>query len=270
MTLGAVVERLVLSTPNVDAAAAFYRDGFGYEVLAVGEERHCAAPQRSLWLRPGPANQLAEAHYRFPSQEAFESFVDRLRGRDLPFEHDKVAHIVCVCDPDGRRLRFRFGGAGGVGAALPTGRLQHYAVRSPDPVALAAFYVDQLGFTVSDEVRDDAGQLGAIFLRTDPEHHALAIFRAPDARFDHFSCETDDWNSLRDWADRLSEARIPLCWGIGRHGPGNDLFFMVKDPDGNMAEISADLEVCSEDRPVGKWRHEARTLNLWGMAIMRS
>jgi len=23
---------------------------------------------------------------------------------------------------------------------------------------------------------------------------------------------------------------IPIHWGIGRHGPGNDVFLMVKDP----------------------------------------
>ena len=50
----------------------------------------------------------------------------------------------------------------------------------------------------------------------------------------------------------------------------NDNFFMVRDPDGNLAEISCDLEVCAEDRPAGLWPHEARTLNLWGNAILRS
>jgi hypothetical protein len=48
------------------------------------------------------------------------------------------------------------------------------------------------------------------------------------------------------------------------------VFFMVKDPDDNLVEISAELEVCAADRPVGVWPHEQRTLNLWGSAIMRS
>jgi hypothetical protein len=45
---------------------------------------------------------------------------------------------------------------------------------------------------------------------------------------------------------------------------------MVKDPDGNLAEISAELEVCAPDRPVGLWPHRPETLNQWGVAIMRS
>ncbi len=54
-------------------------------------------------------------------------------------------------------------------------------------------------------------------------------------------------------------------------GPGNDTFLMVKDPDGNLAEISGPiLEVCAPDRPSGVWPHRPQTLNRWGVALMRS
>ena len=68
----------------------------------------------------------------------------------------------------------------------------------------------------------------------------------------------------------MAGERIALVWGVGRHGPGNDTFFMVADPDGNLAEISCDLESCPEDREPGLWPHHPSTLNRWGMAIMRS
>ena len=153
---------------------------------------------------------------------------------------------------------------------MPAARLQHFAVRSPAPQALVAFYVDHLGFTLSDRVLDAEGDLSAAFMRTDSEHHAFAIFRAPAVRFDHFSCEAPDWHSLRDWADHMAEVGVDLAWGVGRHGPGNDTFLMVRDPDGNMGEISCDLEVCEAGRPEGVWPHRPQTLNRWGVAIMRS
>src|SRR5262249_48867670 len=103
-----------------------------------------------------------------------------------------------------------------------------------------------------------------------PEHHVIAIFEASEYRHDHLSFETTDWTALRDWADRLSALGVPLVWGVGRHGPGNDTFFMVHDPDQNLAEISAELEVCGPERVEKLWPHEQRTLNLWGYAIMRS
>ena len=57
----------------------------------------------------------------------------------------------------------------------------------------------------------------------------------------------------------MAKDGIPIHWGIGRHGPGNDVFFMVKDPDGNLLEISAEIEHCDPARPAGTWRHEQRT-----------
>lgn len=291
MTLGAVVERLVLSSPHVIEVSEFYRATFGYEVETVGDERRCSASQRAIWFRPGSANQLLEAHYRFDDLGAYKDFLRHLelhhRFGELSASRRYFSHHVnqaetterkpeesevTLNDPDGRLLRFRFGKAVVTAntSFLPSARLQHYALRSPRPQILADFYSKELGFTVSDCVRDAEGNLSAIFLRTNAEHHALAIFRSPESRFDHFSCETDGWYELRSWADRMADVRVPMAWGVGRHGPGNDTFFMVKDPDGNLAEISCDLEVCAENRPAGLWPHEPHTLNLWGSAIMRS
>ena len=132
------------------------------------------------------------------------------------------------------------------------------------------FYRDDLGFVLSDRVQDEQGTLRACFLRTDHEHHALALFGSAETRLDHISCETRDIGSLAAWADRLAGRRVALHWGVGRHGPGNDVFFMVKDPDDNLIEISAELERVDAARPTGVWPHEQRTLNLWGTAIMRS
>lgn len=271
MTLNATVQRLVLTSPDTKAAADFYRSVFGYTVQVVGDEHHCQGPQRALALRPGPTNQLAEVHFRFTSPQDFARFRQGLSS--LPPAQISVSHPAeaSLQDPEGRQLRFRLEASPVSFApdALPEARLQHFAVRSPRPAALAEFYA-RIGFVVSDRVHDEAGELSAVFLRTDAEHHALAIFRSAEARFDHFSCETTDWHALRAWADRMASVRVPMAWGIGRHGPGNDTFFMVRDPDGNLAEISCDLEQCAEDRAPGVWPHEPRTLNLWGSALMRS
>jgi hypothetical protein len=59
-------------------------------------------------------------------------------------------------------------------------------------------------------------------------------------------------------------------WGPGRHGPGNNLFLFINDPDDNWVEISAELEIVNETRPVWNRPHEERTLNKWGQAFLRS
>lgn len=273
MTIDAELRRLVIASPDVARLASFYDSTFDYRSLRVGDEAHCEAADRSLWIRPGPVHQLLESHFAFHDAHALDRYVAGLERRGVAFRRYEAAGDagVRVEDPEGRGVCFfAAAAAGSQPVARPSGRLQHYAVRTPVVKPLADFYETSLGFVVSDLVRDDAGDLSAVFLRTDSYHHALAIFRSPERRLDHFSCETGDWNELRDWADRMAAHSVPLAWGVGRHGPGNDTFFMVLDSDGNLVEISSDLEHCAEDRPVGLWKHRRETLNLWGVAIMRS
>jgi catechol 2,3-dioxygenase len=277
MTINAVLQRLVLSSPQPGKVAGFYEDAFCYRKVLGPDEWRCEAPGRSLWIRDGSPNQLLESHFCFSEPSRLVHYVAELERRGVAHtcKKDSLGSHIELLDPDGRSLCFLASDEAALARRrdLQTpapARLQHYAVRSPAPQNLLDFYVQALGFTVSDLVRDNAGALTAAFIRTDAEHHALAIFRAPQVRFDHFSCETRDWTALRDWADYMASRSVTLAWGIGRHGPGNDTFFMVNDPDGNLAEISSDLEVCAEDRPVGSWKHCMETLNRWGVAIMRS
>jgi catechol 2,3-dioxygenase len=276
MSINATLRRLVISSPQVSRLADFYTHAFDYQEVLKADEARCEADDRSLWIRPGSANQLLESHFVFPDVTSLEHYAARLQRLNTACRRvvsgDGIS--LAVEDPEGRLIRFSAARAAAAGdqkpAATRPGRLQHYAVRTPGPQALVDFYANALGFSVSDFVRDDAGNLTAAFLRTDAHHHSLAIFRSSECRLDHFSCETRDWSALRDWADHMASCSIRLAWGVGRHGPGNDTFFMVLDPDGNLAEISSDLELCAEDRPVGTWKHSMETLNQWGVAIMRS
>ena len=45
---------------------------------------------------------------------------------------------------------------------------------------------------------------------------------------------------------------------------------MIRDPEGNWLEISAELEIITLDRPIGLWEHAEKTLNSWGQALLRS
>jgi catechol 2,3-dioxygenase len=96
------------------------------------------------------------------------------------------------------------------------------------------------------------------------------VFRAPAAGPDHHAYELPDWNAIRDWADRCGALEIPLWWGPGRHGVGNNLFFMIEDPEGYKVEFSAELERMTATQEFRTWPHGPRALNLWGNAWMRS
>lgn len=256
--------------------AAFYAKAYGMHVQVDQGLHACAASGRQVGFVEGPANRLAYAFFAFSDVAACEQHRTRIASlprADLGAWPELGAGLSGVQDPDGNCIVFGMATAALEGPAtgeVPEASTQHFALRTQQIDRMMAFYETSLGFTVSDRVVDDQGQLKAVFLRTNDLHHALALFSAPVTCFDHQSFETPSWDDLKDWADHMSREHIPIFWGVGRHGPGNDVFFMVKDPDGNLAEISSEIEVCRPGRPVGTWKNEQRTLNLWGSAIMRS
>lgn len=276
MELGASLHHLHLTSPDPQRLADFYSRTHGMAPHADAGRWVCVAPGRTLVLSKGPANRLEYALFGFEDAGRWRAFKERVGARataevpPLPVHCDDA---LAARDPDGNLIVFalRPGTPAGVPSrdTLPGAHLQHFALRTLDPAPMLAFYEGVLGFTLSDRVQDDEGVLRACFLRTESLHHALALFRAPVRCFDHQSFETMSWDDMKAWGDHMASIRETIVWGIGRHGPGNDVFFMVRDPDGNLAEISAEIEVCPPDRPAGVWVHEERTLNLWGKAIMR-
>jgi catechol 2,3-dioxygenase len=277
MEIGAHLHYVHLRSADPAACAAFYGRIYAMSVETAGANWLCIGPERRLMFSHGTPNQLAFAGYAFPSAGALADYRRMVQSRTnvepatTPFFGEGAFEVK---DPDGNTLVF--GVAKGAEAradahdAAPHGRLQHTALRSSNVGPMLEFYRDALSFMVSDQVYTDDGELRACFLRTDAEHHALALFHSPEQCHDHLSFEATSVVQLRDWADRISRLNAKIVWGVGRHGPGNDIFFMIRDPDGNLAEISTEMEFCAPMRHEGRWRHEEHTLNLWGGAIMRS
>ena len=70
----------------------------------------------------------------------------------------------------------------------------------------------------------------------------------------------------------VTQPRMP-CFKLGVRFGRDDmvkLFFMIQDPQGYLIEISAELEIMPDHLTKRSWKHEERTLNLWGSAFMRS
>ena len=273
---GAALSHLAIRSADPLRLARFFEDIYGMARHAISGGWQCAAPGRTFLITAGKPNSTAYVAYAFEGVAALLRYRGTLEGRGVTLR-PSISPLFDgpafgVTDPDGNVVVF------GAGASLDgdgaeeehPARAQHVAFRTPNMAPMLSFYAEALGFVLSDRVEDQEGTVRACFLRTDHEHHTLALFASAETRLDHISCETRDLASLAAWADRVAAKRVPMHWGVGRHGPGNDLFFMVKDPDGNLIEISAELERVDAGRPTGVWPHEERTLNLWGTAIMRS
>jgi catechol 2,3-dioxygenase-like lactoylglutathione lyase family enzyme len=255
-------------SPQPERLARFYGELLGDRVERLPDASWLVAgPGRRLVVGEGAAGAVPYFALEVMDPAHLQRLSGAVRERERfaspLFQDDAFA----VTDPDGRKLVLGIAKRETPHEGLP-GRLQHFVCATTQLAEMLAFY-RRLGMVESDRVLE-GDTLTAVFLRSDPEHHSFAAFRAPESRPDHHCYETNGWLDIRDWADRMGKLGIALWWGPGRHGPGNNLFFMIEDPDGHKVEFSAELELMPRDMPPRTWPHEQRTLNLWGSAWMRS
>jgi catechol 2,3-dioxygenase len=278
----AQVDHIRIDAADPAPLIAFYRDALGMTPAAMSDGTVLMqASQRRILLGSGAPRTQPFTAFRLQSNAQLARMWQHVERRGLSvlpnptpiFSPDAFA----VADPDGHCIVFGLPRTDlpplpptpEAHASRLAGRLQHVVVASPALPALLRFYEDDLGFTVSDYVMDGE-QRTVGFFRSDPEHHSFAAFQCPERRPDHHSYEAGCWNDLRDWADHFASLGIKIWWGPGRHGPGNNLFLMIQDPQGYLVEISAEIEHVPDGVQKRTWPHEERTLNLWGPGFMRS
>jgi catechol 2,3-dioxygenase len=269
----AYLHHIQLESPDPMALANFYGAAMDMTVSPAGQEVFlCEGANRRLLVTQGRAKKLSFAAFACRDLEGVES----LRARAITEKLDILPspttlfgeEAFAVRDPDGNLIVFGLGRQEPVRPGL-RGPIQHLTLATRNVEKIEAFYAGKLGFMVSDRVVKPDGSVSTCFMRSNHEHHTLACFLSNEQGLDHHSYEAGEWSVMKDWCDRMGQNKIPLMWGPGRHGPGNNLFIFIEDLDKNWIEISGELEVMY-DRGVKEWPHCERTLNLWGSAIMRS
>lgn len=275
-----MVER---ATPNARTCAEWYAMLLSDTLTSIDANTwQLAGPERLMRFSNGPVKTVPRVAFAFTEVAqcaAFRAHLERKRVLVGAAPNGIGEHAFQIRDPDGCALVFcvaprvtalaRSDDTDPDTVPLP-GRLQHFVCASTQTKEMLDFYRDVLGFVESDRVVDTDGDLSSAFVRSDVEHHSFAVFRAPVAGPDHHAYEVPNWNAIRDWADHCGDLEIPLWWGPGRHGVGNNLFFMIEDPDGYKVEFSSELEHMTFEQAYREWPHGPRALNLWGSAWMRS
>ena len=140
-------------------------------------------------------------------------------------------------------------------------KLGHAVFGSTDIEASQRFFVDGIGFKVSDSI---AGL--AAFLRCSTDHHNLLVQAAPVPLLHHTSWQVDDVDEVGRAAGAMLE-RDPgrHVWGLGRHYVGSNFFWYLRDPAGNFTEYYADLDCIVDDQlwEPGVW-DGPHSLYSWG------
>jgi catechol 2,3-dioxygenase-like lactoylglutathione lyase family enzyme len=122
-------------------------------------------------------------------------------------------------------------------------KLGHVVITTPDYEATSRFFVEGIGFKVSDYI----GAIGA-FLRCSTDHHNLLVLAAPAPFLHHTAWQVDDVDEVGRGAFAMLEGHPERhVWGLGRHHAGSNFFWYLKDPAGNFSEYYADLDIIPEN-----------------------
>lgn len=269
-----------LSTPDLPGSVDFYTRLWGLQVVAeqagkvflgaTGDDFHV------LELKAGDRSELRKVTFRAVSEDHLATLLARCidRGctvvRDIGPADAPSGGLRCVIrEPRGSTLEFVHGDRRKTSAAVPNQvqRLAHVNINTPDPDGLAAFYRDALGFQITDRSRMMA------FLRCNDDHHAVVLAEAPVDGLNHIAFLMPDLESVMRGSGRVVDGGCPIGWGVGRHGPGDNVFAYFVDPQGVVVEYTAEvLQVDDSYRFRGpdEWTWPPGRTDHWGIAPPKS
>ena len=126
----------------------------------------------------------------------------------------------------------------------PPRRLGHVVIGTPHFEKVTDFYVNGLGFKVSDQILNGI----ATFMRVETDHHNLFIHPGFTSHLNHYALEVDDVDAIGKLGmEVLAERPDANVVGVGRHNLGANMFWYLTDPSGNMFEFFSDMDQITDD-----------------------
>lgn len=275
---GAYLHHVAFESEDPQKLAEFYAANMDMKVTKISETEYwCEGPLRRFVAVKGENKKLAYGGLACRNAEVLEAMRNRAEsngvailpsvspyfGNDAFAVRDYDGNLICIGTAREQTVSYQ---PSFEGIHAPT---QHLTFATENLQGFKEFYVDKLGFFLSDRVLHENGELATVFTTSNHEHHTIACFKSNRTGVDHHSYEAGTFENIKKFCDRFAANGVLLTWGPGRHGPGNNLFVFYTDPDGNWIEISGELEAIY-DREVIDWPQHPRTLNKWGNAILRS
>lgn len=141
-------------------------------------------------------------------------------------------------------------------------KISHIVLHSPDHQAAVKFFVDVLGFRVSDWLGDFMA-----FLRCNSAHHRLAVLPGPPC-LNHVAYDMLTVDDMMRGISRLRKKGTDIRWGPGRHTAGNNTFSYFITPSGFAVEYTSELEEVDFDQHVDQVHVPGPTvMDQWGIGV---
>jgi catechol 2,3-dioxygenase len=273
------VRSVELGVRDVRQSADFYNKIWALEeVSSEGDAVHFRATggeHHVLTVRERPKPSLLGVHFAAMDRLAVDELCAKAKGYGVEVSGSPAP----LPGSAGGGYGFRFKSPDGLPMCISSDSVQHPNVvldRSrPTKISHVVlnsakiddqvpFFVDVLGFKLSDSTQM------MDFLRCSADHHSMAIFRNNGPSLNHVAYEVPSIDGLMRGAGRLKHNGYDIEWGIGRHGPGNNVFSYFIEPNGFVAEYTTELDQLDDATHVPQgadyWQKVTPTPDRWGTA----
>jgi catechol 2,3-dioxygenase-like lactoylglutathione lyase family enzyme len=273
------VATVEVGVPNPETTAGFFEDCLdfvrcdepdGRIALTVDGEYGLGTPPAVLTLRENDALALDAVVLEVADRQGLDNVTERLddaghpmerTGRDeIRFEAPEGVPLICRVALQRSRQPLQ-------PSTVRPRRLGHVNLKVPDTIKTRDFFVDVLGFALSEQV----GDLLA-FLRISGDHHNVGL-RGGEAvaNVHHVAMEVPGWDSFLVICDYIAAKGHVIEYGPGRHAPGHNLFVYLREPDSGLRmELFADMgridDATAYQPQLWKAQDRSRTVNQWGPA----
>jgi catechol 2,3-dioxygenase len=272
-----------LGVRDLRASAAFYGAVWGLDpVSAEGDAIHLRgtdAEHHVVTLRERPKTGLLGVHFAAQDRHAIDVLHAKAKGfgadvSDRPAELPASAgggYGFSFRSPEGHPLHISADVRRHDTVVSDRSRpmkLSHVVLNSADTDRQTAFFLDLLGFRLSDRTHM------MDFIRCCADHHSIAFARGNGPSLNHMAYEVPNIDGLMRGAGRLKQSGFTLEWGVGRHGPGDNVFSYFVEPNGFVVEYTTEVEQVDEATFIPHepdyWAAFPSRPCRWGMAMQMS
>lgn len=280
-----LIDRLravTLRVTDLERSLAFYAGAWGLAPVARKDDtvflRAAGTDHHALVLKQSDKVALDSVTFGTASRDDLLALYDRLQSHGVATEQPPRALPsagggwgFAFRDGEGRLFKVvadREDHAAPQAAEARPVKLAHVVLNTVDGKAASAFFTDVLGFRLSDQTSK------MNFMRCNADHHAIALCEMGNTSLNHIAFEMASWNELMYGAGRLKRAGHMVQWGVGRHGPGDNVFAYFLDPDGFAVEYTAEVQQIDEaTHRIGRasdWDRPPEKMDRWGFAELPS
>lgn len=268
-----------LGVSNAVTSGEFYSKVVGLELVSGDARRQylrCSNKPFDLLLETDENVGLKRVGFELQGQADVERAFAHLENQglaprlleDAELEEIRATAAIRVADPATGLQVELFADQTVSGAPFkPTltniARLGHVVLNVESYARASEFWVDKLGFVISDHV---PGKIAFLRCFPNPLHHTFALLEGSSNGLNHVNFMVSDIDDIGCALNRFKKHDVPIVFGPGRHLPSTSIFLYFLDPDGMTAEYSFGMEEfpVHESREPRELEPVPEVLDTWG------